>query len=123
MAKIFLLLGMLFAAVAPVRRGDSDRQAIDMGDGSPICTSIGESNCVRARLNGVRLALLGASKLGFSREGESRERLLMSVVDGKSEEVLVPTDENWMLLGEDNGSGFDGIAESSRRCISTSTRD
>ena len=42
-AKMFLLLGMLEAAAAAVRRGESEREAMDMGEGSDIWTSMGES--------------------------------------------------------------------------------
>jgi len=46
-AKMFLLLGMLLgmleAAAAAVRRGESEREAMDMGEGSDIWTSMGES--------------------------------------------------------------------------------
>lgn len=42
-ANMFLLLGMLEAAAAALRRGESEREAMDMGEGSDIWTSMGES--------------------------------------------------------------------------------
>ena len=39
-----------------VRRGDKESEAIEIGEGSPICTSTGESITVLERLNGVRVS-------------------------------------------------------------------
>ena len=41
--KMFLLVGRFDAVAAAVRRGESDSETMDMGEGSPICTSMGES--------------------------------------------------------------------------------
>ena len=92
-AKIFLLLGMLDAVAAAVRRGESERHAMDIGDGSTIWTSMGESNWVRARDNGPRARFFGGVFDSIT-GGESIERLLMSVDEGKSVSALVLTEEN-----------------------------
>ena len=120
-AKMFLLLGMLLAFAAAVRRGERERQAIDMGDGSTIWTSMGESNWVRARVKGVRLFFFGGvcdSTIG----GESMERLLRSVEDGKSVSALVLTDEYWMLSGVVCVTSFGAFGDRICCCTSASTR-
>ena len=99
-ANMFLLLGIVGALAATVRRGDRERQAMDMGDGSTIWTSMGESNCVRARESGPRVRFLGGV-LDSTTGGESKERLLRSVIDGKSVSAAVLTDEYWRS-GEGN---------------------
>lgn len=91
-ANIFLLVEMVGAIAATLRRGDSERQAIDIGDGSTIWTSMGESKCVRARESGPRARFLGGV-LDSIAGGESMERLLRSVIDGKSVPAAVLTDE------------------------------
>ena len=81
-------------AAAAVRRGDRERQAIDMGEGSAMWTSSGESNWVRARESGPRDRFLGGvldSTVIVG--GESMLRLLRSVIEGKSVSPLVLTDE------------------------------
>ena len=90
---MLLLLGIPDVFAAAVRRGERERQAIDIGEGSTICTSIGESNPVRALANAVRVLFLGGV-LDWMTGGDSPERLLKSVNDGKSESVSVLTDES-----------------------------
>ena len=58
-AKIFQGLWILGRLAAAVRRGERLRFAMDTGDGSPIMTSIGESNWVRERASGPRALRLG----------------------------------------------------------------
>lgn len=120
-ANMFLLLGLLFPLAAAVRRGDNDKQAIDMGEGSAMWTSIGESKFVRARDKGPR-ALLFGGVFEITTGGESMAKLLRSVVDGKSVSALVLTDEYWTLLGVGGADSFDPLSSWSRRCISVSTR-
>ena len=67
---------------------------MDIGEGSAIWTSSGESNWVRARESGPRDRFLGgvldsAVIVG----GDSMERLLRSVMEGKSVSPLVLTEE------------------------------
>lgn len=87
-AKMFLLLGIDPTVVAAVRRGERLKQAIDMGDGSAMVTSAGESICVLDLPNGARGLRFGgvvpftASKFSFSSCGDRRERLLRSAVEG-----------------------------------------
>lgn len=102
-AKMFLLLGM---PVASVLRGESERQAMDMGDGSTICTSIGESNWVLARDRGPRAVLRGGV-LDLTAGVESIDRLLRSVVEGKSVSALVLTDEECAGVGDGTAAPFD----------------
>lgn len=91
-ANMFLLLGILFELAAAVRRGDNAKQAIDIGDGSAIWTSIGESKFVRARDRGPRALLFGGVFDATIGE-DSTDKLLRSVVDGNSVSALVLTDE------------------------------
>ena len=91
-AKIFLLFGI--ADAAPVRRGESEREAMDMGEGSDIWTSMGESYVVRARENGVRVVFFGwglGCEVGLDVDEvcESRERELKSVEEGKEADISV----------------------------------
>jgi hypothetical protein len=74
-AKIFLP-----EYVVDVRRGDKEREAMDIGDGSAICISIGESTTVLERLNGVRVSFFGGRAPLL--EGDSSDSWLMSVLDG-----------------------------------------
>ena len=85
-AKIFLAEG----AGSTGRRGERAREAIAIGEGSPICISIGESIVVLERLSGVRVSLLSGLSLGG---GESSESSLRSVIDGKSVSSLPLTED------------------------------
>src|ERR1700744_2911129 len=56
---------------AEVRRGDRESEAMEMGEGSPIWTSIGDSTTVFDRQNGVRASRFGSflvCEVGDSRE-------------------------------------------------------
>jgi hypothetical protein len=73
-----MLRPVLGALVAPLRRGDSDKEAIEIGDGSAISMSIGvPANIVWARPKGVRAVFL----TNFAGSGESIDRSVSSVDD------------------------------------------
>src|SRR5699024_2207242 len=76
-AKIFLPDPVFCAAV---RRGDNEREAIDIGEGSAICMSTGESITVLERHSGVRVSFL-ISLFPFA-DGDSWDRWLLSVFAG-----------------------------------------
>lgn len=119
---MFLLLGIPEASAAAVRRGERERQAIDIGEGSTICTSIGESNSVRARDKVVRVLLLGGVLDSMSGV-ELMERLLKSVDDGKSESAFVLKDENRTSGGVGGPPSFAFCRDSSRNWTSASILD
>ena len=91
-----------------------------MGDGSAIWTSIGESNCVRARGSGRRTRLFGGVLDSIVGGGESRERLLRSVIDGKSVSALVLTEECWRSSDGGNAIFFATCCNETRRYTSIS---
>lgn len=79
----------------PLRLGDRDRDAIDMGEGSPISTSMGvPTNIVWALPKGVRVPFLTA----FVGSGDSIDNSVRSVVDGKSPSPEVLTEQNGISL-------------------------
>jgi len=87
-AKMFRV--ELGALVAPLRRGEREREAMEIGDGSAISISIGvPANIVCARPNGVRALFLRA----FVGSGESSDNSVRSVDDGKSQSPFVLTDD------------------------------
>jgi hypothetical protein len=80
---------------------------------------------VRAREKGVRVDFLGwgiGFELAFGDEGESRERELRSVEEGKEVEVLVAT-ESWLSGGGDGRESFGALRERRWRRTSASTRE
>jgi hypothetical protein len=83
-AKIFLL-------AAEVRRGDKESDAMDIGDGSAICTSTGDSTTVFERLKGVLVSFLGC--LFALAVGDSIDNWLMSVLEGKPVSSPLLTDD------------------------------
>lgn len=89
-----ILRPALGALVPPLRLGEREREAIEIGDGSDISTSMGvpawPANIVCARPNGVRVLFLR----GFVGSGESMESSVKSVDDGNSSPPLVLTDDN-----------------------------
>lgn len=96
---------------------------MDMGEGSAMWTSIGESNWVRARESGPRDRFLGGvldSTVIVG--GDSMERLLRSVIEGKSVSALVLTDEYWTSSDGCKGMSLATIWDARRCFISTSTR-
>ena len=106
LAKIFD--PALGAFVAPLRRGERESEAIDIGDGSDISTSIGvpapPANIVWARPNGVRVLFLSA----LTGSGESIDNSVKSVDEGKSISPFVLTDDNGIsLLSEPENSFAD----------------
>lgn len=79
--------------MAPLRRGERESEAMDMGDGSAISISIGvPANIVWARPKGVLVLFLRA----LVGSGESIERSVRSVESGKSPSPLVLTEESGM---------------------------
>ncbi len=125
-AKMFWLFGMPEAAAAAVRRGESEREAIDMGEGSDIWTSMGESYWVRAREKGVRVVFFGwgiGFEVAFEEEGESRERELRSVDDRKEVEESEAAEECWLSGGGDGKVSFGALRERRWRRTSASTRE
>ena len=96
-----MLLPLVGALVPPLRLGDRESDAMDIGDGSDISTSIGVPGtacsrpakvCARAK---APLALFFRGCVG---SGESMERSVRSVVEGKSVSPLVLTEHNGISL-------------------------
>lgn len=88
-AKIFL--PVLGALAPPFRRGDKANDAIDIGEGSAISTSIGvPANIVWALPKGVRVLFFNA----FTGSGDSIDNSVRSVVDGKSPSPFVLIEHN-----------------------------
>ena len=84
-----------FDLAAVVRRGDKEREAMDMGDGSTICTSDGDpSHSVRDRLKGVREVFFDPRDACAL--GEPTDSPVRSVVEGKSLSSFVLTEESGM---------------------------
>lgn len=121
-----MLRPALGAFVAPPRRGERDKDAIDIGEGSDISTSIGvpaPAAYVCARPNGVLVLFLR----GFMGSGESIESSVKSVDEGKSMSPLVLTDDRGMSLPSwepepENSLADNVLAVLDRFCTSTSTR-
>ena len=112
-----LRVGLAAAAwAAALRRGERAREEMDMGEGSAMATSAGESNVVLERVKGVLEDFFGlALGLVFVDErGESMERLLKSVRSvevGKSSSVGAVESEEWglkfsLLVVVVKGGGF-----------------
>ena len=92
-----MLAPLTGAFVPPLRLGDRDKEAMDIGEGSDISTSIGVPGaagncpakvCARAK---PPLALLFS---GFMGSGESTESSVKSVVEGNSESPFVLTEHS-----------------------------
>jgi hypothetical protein len=115
----------LGALVPPLRRGDSESDAIEIGDGSAISISIGvpcpcPANIVCARPNGV-LVLFLRTLVG---SGDSIDKSVSSVEDGKSDSPFVLTDDNGMsfaLAEFEKSLSETPLAVLDRFCNSTST--
>ena len=94
-AAVKIFRPVLGAFVAPLRRGESERDAMEIGDGSAISTSIGvPANIVCALPKGVRVLFFSA----FVGSGELVDKSVRSVVDVKSESPLVLTDDSGISL-------------------------